>query len=217
MAEAVKPGSGASTLSKDTSNEERNWMIIGICLNKFLAPALIKVLGNEFSKWHQILVKPPINIDKQTFTNHVRKLPPSNRMLNYQCINNNVVHKSARVYDVAVKDPLSLAKLFVLPFMARFTGFDHTMELPAVLSIIGEAQPFIVSGAAVLAKKVRSDVRNEWAHATFLRWTDHKFQSALDDIESLVKAVRLPTAEEKILLDNIDSFRKNGKYFTFKM
>ena len=142
----------------------------------------------------------------------MKNLLPTTIKLNYESINNNAIHKSPKLYDYAVKDPLSLAKLFMKPFMAKFTGFDHTMATSAVLSVISEAQPFIASGAAVLAKKARSDVRNEWAHCDFSKWTEPVFLSALDDIESLVKAVGLTTAEEKICIEDINNWRNNGKY-----
>ena len=212
MATAAVPSLVASTSSKNMSDEERKWVIVGICLNKVLTPTLRKILGNETNKWHQTLVKPPAEIHKQTFGKHEKNLLPSTIKLNYESINNNAVHKSTKLYDYAVKDPLSLAKLFMKPFMASFTGFDHTMDTSAVLSVMCEAQPFITSGAAVLAKKVRSDIRNEWAHCDFSHWSEPNYQSALNDIESLVKAVGLTTAEEKIVLDDIDNWRNNGKY-----
>jgi hypothetical protein len=211
MATAVVPSPVASTSNKNVSDEELRWVIIGICLNKILTPELRKVLGNEIPKWYQTLVNPPTEIDKQTFGKFVKNLLPSTIKLNYDSINNNAVHKSAKLYDYAVKNPLSLAKLFVKPFMASFTGFDHTMDTSAVLSVICEAQPFITSRAAVLAKKVRSDIRNEWAHCDFTHWTKPNYQSALSDIESLVKSVGLTTANEKIVLDEIDNWRNNGK------
>ena len=212
MATAVVPSPVTATSSNNVSDEERRWVIIGICLNKIVTPELRKVLGNEIPKWYQTLLRAPTEIDKQTFGKHVRNLPPSTMKLNYDSINNNVVHKYAKLYDYAVKDPLSLAKLFVKPFMASFIGFDHTMDTSAVLSVICEAQPFITSRAAVLAKKARSDIRNEWAHCDFSHWTEPNYQSALNDIESLVKSVGLTTADEKIVLDEIDNWRNNGKY-----
>ncbi len=209
MATASVPSSSASISRNKVSDTERRWVVVGICLSKILTPALRKVLGNEIPKWHQSLVKPPIEIDKQTSGKHVKNLPPSTMKLNYESINNN---KSPKLYDYAVKDPLSLAKLFIKPFNAKFTAFDHTMDISAVLSVISEAQPFIPSGAAVLAKKIRSDVRNEWAHCDFSKWTEPVILSALDDIESLVKAVGLTTTEEKICIEDINNWRNNGKY-----
>ena len=211
MAAAVMPSSGASISSKNITDEEGRWVIIGICLNKVLTPSLRKVLGIEIPKWYETLVKPPVEIDKQTSTKFVKNLPPSGIKLNYDSINNNTARKSIKMYDYVVKDPLSLAKLFVKPFMASFSGFDHTMDTSAVLSIMCEAKPFIACGADVPAKKVRSNVRNEWAHCDFSHWTEPVFQTALNDIESLVKSVGLTKDEEQISLDDIDNWRKNGK------
>ena len=175
MATAVVPSSAASSSSKNMCDEERRWMIIGICLNKVLTPALRYILNNAIPKWYQTLVKPPIEIDKQTYGKFANNLSPSTIKLNYDSINNNTVHKSPKLYDYAVKDPLSLAKLFLKPFMASCTGFDHTMDTSAVLSVVCEAQPFIACGADVLAKKVRSDIRNEWAHCDFSHWTEPNY------------------------------------------
>ena len=211
MATAVVPSSVPSSSSKNKYDEERGWMIIGICLNKVLTPALRKLLDKEVSKWHQTLVKPPVKIDKQTFGRFENNLPPSTIKLNYGSINNNLVYKSPKMYDYAVKDPLSLAKLFLKPSMAKFTGFDHTMDTSAVLSVMCEAQPFNARSADALAMKVRSDVRNEWAHCDFSHWTEANYQTALFDMESLVKVAGFTTAEEKEVLDEINNWKTNGK------
>ena len=128
MATAAVPSSCSSTLGKNMLNEERRWVIIGLCLQKTLTSELRKVLLKEMPKWYQILSKPPTNIDKQTYGMFSKTLSPSTMKLNYDSINNNIVHKSPRLYDYAVKDSLSLAKLFMKPFMASFSGFDHTMD-----------------------------------------------------------------------------------------
>ena len=139
-------------------------------------PALRNVLANGIPKWHQVLCQPPTEIDKQVYGRHKIQLNPSTLDLNYKNINNNHVTRSPRSFDYTVQDPLSLAKLFVQPFMSKFTGFDQTMDISAVLSVIGEAAPFI--GAAAHAKTVRSDIRNEWAHCNFTNWTEVKFIAA---------------------------------------
>ena len=211
MATAVV-ASPALTSGKILSDEERRWLVVGICLTKILTPALRNVLGNEMPKWYQSLIKPPLDIDKQIPVKYAESLAPSAMKLNYRNINNNGAHKSPKSYDYAVRDPLSLAKLFLKPFMASFTGFDDTMDPSAALSVMIEAQPFILSGAAGLARKVRSDIRNEWAHCDFSHWTESNFQNALNDIEILVKKLRLKSAEEKIALDDLDKWRNNGKY-----
>ena len=212
MATAAVPlsGTGATTPSRNVSDEEKRWVVVGICLHKILTPALRKVLGNEIPKWYKTLIKPPVEINKQASGKFVKNLSPSAIKLNYDSINNNTVHKSPKLYDYAVKDPLSLAKLFMKPFMASFTGFDHTMDTSAALSVMCEAQPFIACGADVLARKVRSDVRNEWAHCNFSHWTGPNFQFAINDIESMVKKAGLTVVEEKLVLDDLDIWKKNG-------
>ena len=204
MAVAISP----SPVTSNVSDNEKRWIVIGICLNKVLTPVLRNLLNNEIPKWYQTLVKPPTEIDKQNFGRYKKKLPPSTINLNYDSINNNATQKSSKMYDYAVKDPLSLAKLFMKPFMASFTGFDNTMDTSAVLSIICEAQPFIVSGAAVLAKKVRSDIRNEWAHCDFSHWTESNFHTATQHMESLMKNIGLTTLEEQDVLDEIEAWKK---------
>ena len=207
MAAAASVSGAKST---NVSDEERRWVVIGICLTKVLTPALRDVLANEIPKWYQMLLQPPCEIDKQALGKHQKILPPSTLKLNYASINNNAAHKSPRTYDYAVKDPLSLAKLFLKPFMANFTGFDQTMDASAVLSVMCEAQPFFASGAAIIAKKVRSDIRNEWAHCNFSHWTEPNFQAALQSMESLIKKANLAPVERKRFLDDLDSWKNKG-------
>ncbi len=116
----------------------------------------------------------------------------------------------ASAYDYAVKDPLSLAKLFVQPFMAMSTGFDQTMDMSAVLTVMCEADPFVSSGAAVDAKAIRSDVRNKWAHCNFSEWTQPDFDATFQNMESLVKKMKLSQADENTLCDDLDSWRVKG-------
>ena len=66
--------------------------------------------------------------------------------------------------------------MFVQLFMCMFTGFDQTMNIFAVLSVICEAAPF--TAAAPHAKKLRSNIRNDWAHCNFANWTETKFNAA---------------------------------------
>ena len=190
------------------SNEERRWVVIGVCLTKVLTPALRNVLATEIPKWHQVLCQPPTGIDKQVYGRHQKRLHPSTVNLNYKNINNNNVHKSPLAFDYTVKDPLSLGKLFVQPFMSKFTGFDQTMNISTVLTVVGEAAPFI--GAAAHAKTVRSDVRNEWAHCNFAEWTEAKFKSAFQSMETLLKNINLSLEDEQKLCDELNSWKAKG-------
>ena len=202
----------ALSTTSSISDEERRWAVVGVCLTKVLTPVLRKILASELQIWYQLLCQPPDEFDKQVFPKHKKKLPPSKCSLRYENINNNNVHKSPHAYDYAVKDPLSLAKLFVQPFMALFTGFDQTMDMSAVLTVMCEADPFVSSGAAVDAKTIRSDVRNKWAHCNFSEWTQPDFNAAFQNMECLVKKMNLPPADEKTLCDDLDSWRVKGIY-----
>ena len=113
MATAVV-SSSALTSGKILSDEERRWLVVGICLTKILTPALRNILGNQMSKWHQTLIKPPLDIDKQIYIKYAKTLPPSTIKLSYDNINNNAAHKSPKSYDYAVRNPLSLSKLLLL-------------------------------------------------------------------------------------------------------
>ena len=201
----------AST-SNFISDEERRWVVIGVCLTKVLTLALRNFLATEI----------PIQSGITIYVNHQPKLTnkfmvdrkkiqlnPSILDLKYKNVNNNHVLKSPRSFNYTVKDPLSLAKLFVQPFMSKFIGFDQTMDISAVLSVIGEAAPFI--RAAAHAKTVRSDIRNEWAHCNFTNWTEAKFIAAFQTMERLLKNVNLSTEDEEKLCDELNSWKDKGK------
>ena len=191
------------------TNEERRWIVIGVCLTKVLTPGLRNILAVEIPKWHQDLCQPPDEIDKQVFGKHQKTLPPSKFQLNYKNINNNKILKNASTFDYRVSDPLSLVKLFVQPFMCMFTGFDQTMDMSAVLSVICEAAPF--AGAAPHAKTVRSDVRNEWAHCEFQKWSDAKFIRTFQIMETLLRTVGLSPDDEMKMCDELNSWKEKGK------
>ena len=196
----------ASSLStSNISDEERRWVVVGVCFTKVIAPALRKVLARELPNWHNLLRKPPNDIGKQVRGKYKRTLPPSGFHLNYKSINNN--DKSPGAYDYAVKDPLSLAKLFMQPHMAKCTGFDDTMDMSAILAVMCNATPF--SSAAADAEIVRN-IRNKWAHCNFLEWTQAVFTASMQVFISLIKTSNLPTADEKAVCDNLDDWEKRG-------
>ena len=196
------------------TDEQRRWVVIGICLNKLLTPILRTVIGKEFPIWYNNLCGVPKSINKQTHKKHVKSLPPSVISLHYGNINKNYDnHKSTyKAYDYDVKDAESLAKLFVKPFMAKFIGFDHTMDLSAALTLMCEADPFHSSGAAAQAATVRDIVRNEWAHCNFSFWDDANYHLCIQHIETLVKHLRLSSGDENHFVDELNNWKDKGNY-----
>ena len=203
------PAVPSSTIITDN---QRRWVVVGICLNKLLTPVLRDTLRKEIPAWYSNLCLPPKQINKQTFRKHAAKLPPSKMGLKYGNINKNYdKHKKLYyAYDYNVSDPESLAKLFVQPFMAMFTGFDQTMDLSAALTIMCQAGPFHTSGAAVQAETVRSVVRNAWAHCNFAYWGDANYRTCMLHIESLVKKLNLPSADENQVLKELNDWIEKG-------
>ena len=59
MASAV-PSTGSSTGS--ISDEQRRWVVVGICLTKVLTPALRNVVATELQIWYNLLCQPPDEI-----------------------------------------------------------------------------------------------------------------------------------------------------------
>ena len=211
MATAVSVPALATPLTVIT-DDQRRWVVIGICLNKLLTPVLRTVLGQQIPLWYNNLCILPNPINKQTYKKHATKLPPSTVKLNYGNINkNDDNHKSTySAYNYDVKDPESLAKLFVQPFMAKFSGFDHTMDLSAALTLIAGTDPFLLSGAAAQANIVRSMVRNEWAHCDFSHWSEMNYDTGIQHIESLVKKLKLSSVDENDFVNELNNWKDKG-------
>lgn len=70
---------------------------------------------------HYTNLKSNHNIETQTYSKHLKK---DKYDLNYGSINNNEANhgKKANRYDYGVKSEVDLAKLYLLPYMAKFSG-----------------------------------------------------------------------------------------------
>ena len=190
------------------TNDETRWAVTGICLNKVLTPVLRNILATEITTWYQVLCQPPTEIDKQVFVGHKKNLNPSTLNLNYRNINNNNALRLPSAFDYAVKDSLSLAKLFLKPFMCKATGFDQTMDISAVLSVICEAKPFVKAAAHAIT--VRDEVRNEWAHCNFANWTEKKYNSVFQSMENLLNNVGLSAEKKQNVCDELNNWKRGG-------
>lgn len=190
--------------------EDKRWVVVGICLSKVLTPAIREVMEQEIRQLYQKLVQPPYNIHSQTSASHLKYLPPSSVRLNYVNINNNTTKPSHHSYDYSVKDDVSLAKLFVKPFMSGFTGFDESLDSSAALSILCGAPNFVYHGIDIIAKDVRDDVRNEWGHCKFATWTETYYLNCFQLMENLIKRLNLPAASETKVLEDLQEWRNRG-------
>ena len=191
--------------------EEKRWLVVGICLSKVLTPAMRSVIRQEMHQLYQNMVLAPTCIHSQTLSSHHRSLPPSTVRLNYVNINNNATQSSYHSYDYCVKDELSLAKLFVKPFMSSFTSFDETLDSSAALSILCVAPNFVYDGIDIIASDVRDLVRNEWGHCKFATRTEAYYQNCFQLMEKLITRLNLPEASKKDVLKDLQEWRNRGK------
>ena len=194
--------------SSGTSQEQRRWLVVGIALHHVLTPCLREKIKNQMTPFYQHVVR-NFGVDKQTFASYKKNIPPSTVNLNYESINNNHAVRHRRHYDYRVKDEVSLAKLFMKPFMAQFNAFDHSFDSSAALAVLCGAPPF--APVQRLAEDVRSKVRNEWAHCDFTAWTQAHYDTCCDRMEALVTNLRIPPADEARVLDELKFWRKNGR------
>jgi len=199
-------------LKRMFGDEEKRWLVVGICLNKVLTPVLRKVIEEEIPQLYDMLIQPPTNIHSQTFASHQECLSPSTLRLNYININNNKTQGSSKhLYDYSVKDDISLAKLFVKPPLASFTAFDESLDLSAVLSILCGSPNFVLYGIDIIASDVRAKVRNEWGHCLFTTWNEAYYDECFQLMEDLIKTLKLAVTSEAKVLEDLKEWKKRGK------
>ena len=93
-----------------------------------------------------------------------------------------------------------------------FVGFDNTCDLSAVLGILERASVFH-NRVQTNAKDVRSKVRNEWGHCHFDHWTELEFQNSFQLMETMVRSLGLPKADEDKQLDELQDWETKGTYY----
>ena len=197
------------TSSSGTDAEQQRWLVVGIGLNRVLMPYLRNKIQQEMKPFYQHLLA-NYGLDEQTFCKHRRTIPPSTLRLNYESINNNaVLGRDTHLFDYRVKDEVSLAKLFMKPFMAHFNAFDSSFDASAALAVLCCSPLF--SAAVLSAELVRCEVRNEWAHCDYASWTEVKYDTCFDHMKTLVNDLGFAPAENTELLAELQLWRKNGK------
>ncbi|XP_078364809.1 uncharacterized protein LOC144649228 [Oculina patagonica] len=92
--------------------------------------------------------------------------------------------------------------------MAKFNAFDEHCDASAVLTLLGKVPVFshAVQSAAGDVRKAR----NAWAHCVFSDWDPLNFQQRFAEMEQLVKALGLPSADESNLLQELNDWEMKG-------
>ncbi|PFX24991.1 Hsp70-Hsp90 organizing protein 1 [Stylophora pistillata] len=198
-----------SVSSFDLDDKQKRWVVIGVTLNKLLLPVLRGFARKELAK-HYTSLKSSSGIDKQVHPTHLKK--DGSFDLNYGSINNNwgTFKRKVHRYDYKVKSAEDLAKLYLEPHMAKFTGFDSTCDLSAVLGMLANSSVFHPR-IQTNAKDVRSKVRNEWGHCNFDLWNELDFNNSFQLMETLIRSLGLPTkADEDQVCDELQEWETKG-------
>ena len=194
-------------------DNEKRWVVVGIALNK-LVPSIRPFVEQSLQAEYQSL-KSSHNIHSQTPPGILKNHP---KHLKYENINSNNSHKLSPFkfdfskFDYKVSSHVDFAKLYLQPFMAKFSTFDGKCDGSAVLSLLGEV-PVFSPAIQSSARTVRDHVRNEWAHCNFTDWDAVKFQGCFQEMQKLVQSLGYPAADESILLSELNDWETKGIFF----
>ncbi|CAG2253724.1 unnamed protein product [Mytilus edulis] len=200
--ESAKPG--------DLDDNQKRWLVVGICLHSVLSPALRTYVGPIITALHNELIRFH-KIDAQIYPNHLRNYPPTNVYLNYEAANNNKKkHGNQKAkYDYTITTAVDLSKLFMQTHMALYSGFDETCDSSALLGLIISIDKF----APVVksdAENIRQNIRNPWAHCDFTVWDAGKYSNSFTLMQNLVKDLKLSLNEEKQIIEDMEKWKIHG-------
>ena len=193
------------------SENQKRWTVVGIALlNKMVPQIRTFVEQCLLTEYHNL--KTSHNIHMQTAPGFLRKHP---KTLKYENINNNNNHKlpsgklDVSKFDYKVLSHVDLSKLYLQPFMVKFSAFDDKCDGSAVLLLLGEV-PVFSAIIQASAKAVKDNVRNEWAHCNLTVWDEAKFKKCFQEMKQLVNSLCLPTADEDRILSELQDWETKG-------
>jgi hypothetical protein len=128
-----------SALKPDLEDNQKRWLIVGICLQNIISPTL------------RIYTEPIIiniykqcaAIDRQSYPYQLERYGTTcKKKLNYEAINNNIPKHQKSMYDYKVRNHVDFSKLFLSTNMAIYTAFDETVDISALLGMIIKIDTF---------------------------------------------------------------------------
>ena len=194
-----------------TSMEMRRWLVVGIFLHNILIPSLREKVNKVMPEYYKRMAE-RYQLDRQTFCQYKERL--GGVKVNYESINNNKDIKCpnpSSQYDYRVKDPVSLAKLFMEPRMAKFITFDDEFETSATLAVLAGVEEFEGDVRSV-ARSLNAVVRVPWAHPIFRVWTEEKYEECFWTMKLLVNRF-FQSEDQKLkgILDKLKFWKTQGK------
>ena len=139
---------------------------------------------------------------------------PILKNLKFQNINNNHLVHGVCNYNFNINSSVDLAKLYLSGYLAQFSAFDESLDMTAILRLLGfryymPASVFL-SHTQALADDVRENVINKWGHVDVTKWTDALFNDCFDKLKTLVRSLGLTADVEKNILDQLDDWQTKG-------
>ena len=190
------------------TNIEKRWLV-GIALNKILIPHVRPLVEQEVNKEYNTL-KTSHSIDSQSATSRLEKWQ---KWLKYENINGNDVLPRLRGgkyhycnFNCQVLMHTDFAKLYLESYMVHFNAFDDHLDASAVLLLLLGGVPVFSSALQAAASSVRNE-RNDWAHCVFSKWNEAKFQHNFVEMEHLVKAMALPSSDEREIIGELKDWQ----------
>ncbi|XP_078366795.1 uncharacterized protein LOC144650892 isoform X2 [Oculina patagonica] len=205
------------------SNEEKRWLVVGIAMNKVAAPVFRDYIKKGMDTHYANLdiycsgLVTPCTL--QTLTYHHVNTNPSFKHLKFQNVNNNFhLHgKHKNLYNYNISSSVDLAKLFLPDYLAEFSAFDESLDISAILRLLGfnNPAPIFLSPNPLIsiqasADVVRENVRNKWGHCNVTDWTEVNFNDCFSKLETLVRSLGLTGGMEKTALDQLSDWKTKG-------
>lgn len=203
-------------------------LVVLVSLNQIVAPVLREFVKQGMDNHYTFLeeqlkaLTPSCSLRTLTYPSHTSDpgLTPLIRPLEFGNINGNFdVHgRDKLMYDYKVINPVDLAKLYLPTYLAKFSGFDKSLDMSAILRLLGVKSPAPIFSSSnpficiqSIADDVRDNVRNKAAHFDASSWTETFFEECFAKMEALVKSIVLPDAVEKTKLDELCKWKTQGK------
>ena len=205
------------------SDEEKRWLVFGLAMNKVAVAVLRRFVQEGMVKQYASLdmycrgLTIPCNLQALTYGNVATD--PILKHLKFQNINNNLLLHARKksLYDYGVHSAVDLAKLYLPEYLTKFSGFDESLDISAVLRLLGfdNPAPIFSSPNPLLsiqfaANDVRENVRNKWGHCNFNEWSEVFFNCCFAKLKSLIRSLGLADFTERTTLDQLNDWESKG-------
>ncbi|CAG2194573.1 unnamed protein product [Mytilus edulis] len=124
-----------SVITTDLNDNQKRWLVVGICLHSVISPVLRTYVGHTFDNIYNILCK------NYNYLKTKNRSDLKNALLHLLDVNDDFnlnygsVEKDS-IKNNKIQNAIDLSKLFLQPFMAKYTGFNETCDSSALLGLI---------------------------------------------------------------------------------